>query len=78
MEWDETESQREKNKIHVCRYRQGRRNRIGNNVIINTFSFERVKRFKYLGATIAGDNVFTEEVNVDRTIVRLVITCTGQ
>lgn len=38
------------------------RDRIGQNVTVNTFSYERVLRFKYLGVLITADSVFTEEI----------------
>lgn len=47
---------------YMCINRQNRRDRIGQNVTIDTFNFERVERFKYLGATITTDNDITEEI----------------
>jgi len=46
----------------MCINRQGHRDRIGQNVTIDTYNFERVERFKYLGATITVDNDVTEEI----------------
>lgn len=40
----------------------GRRGRKWQNVIINTYNFEKVKRFKYLGGVITVDNDVTEEI----------------
>lgn len=42
--------------------RQAQRDRIGQNVTIGDFNFERVNSFKYLGAVITADNDITEEV----------------
>lgn len=47
---------------YMCINRTTRRDRIGQNVTINTFNFERVQRFKYLGAVITADNDVTEEI----------------
>lgn len=34
----------------MCINKQGRRDRMGHNVIIDTQNYERVEHFKYLGA----------------------------
>ncbi|CAG9832524.1 unnamed protein product [Diabrotica balteata] len=39
------------------------RDRIGQNITIDDFNFERVREFKYLGTTITEDNNGTEEIN---------------
>ncbi|XP_048525765.1 uncharacterized protein LOC125505633 [Dendroctonus ponderosae] len=52
----------EENTKYVCVNRLGRRDRIGQNVSINMYNFERVERFKNLSATITVDNDITEEM----------------
>jgi len=47
---------------YKCINRQGNRDRIRQNNTIDTYNFERVERFKYLGATITADNDVTEEI----------------
>ncbi|CAG9839827.1 unnamed protein product [Diabrotica balteata] len=47
----------------MCINRATRKDRIEQNVTVNTFNFERVQRFKYLGAVITADNDVTEEIN---------------
>lgn len=44
--------------------RTGRRDRVGQNVTMGEYNFERVATFKYLGATIAQDNNMIEEIKV--------------
>lgn len=43
--------------------RTERRDRIGQNVTMDQYNFERVQEFKYLGATITLDNNMTKEIN---------------
>lgn len=40
----------------------GRRGRLGQNVTFDTYDFDRVGLFKYLGATIIADGYVTEEI----------------
>lgn len=47
---------------YMCINKTTRRDRIGQNVTINNYNFERVQRFKYLGAVITDDNDVTEEI----------------
>lgn len=47
---------------YMCINRQKRRDRLGQNVSINNYNFERVEQFKYLGATVTADNNITEEI----------------
>lgn len=44
--------------------RTERRDRVGQNVTMGEYNFERVATFKYLGATIVQDNNLTEEIKV--------------
>jgi len=45
---------------YMCINRMGRRDRIGQNLTVNTFNFEKVECCKYLGATITADYDVTE------------------
>lgn len=44
------------------KYRTTRRDWIRQNITVNTFDFERMQRFEYLGAIMTVDNDVTEEI----------------
>lgn len=48
---------------YMATTRTERRDRIGQNVTMDQYNFERVQHFKYLGVTITSDNNITQEIN---------------
>lgn len=47
---------------YMCANRTQRRDRLGQNMSIGQYNFERVQRLKYLGATVTADNNIAEEI----------------